>query len=435
MAKVARTRSTFRRHDLHELRTVTLHTRSVNTSACRGLPAEDWGLITLRFSRGRIVLYPEDMQSPTSGKGDTVSVSEPPPSTDREKRPNQGLTRRQALLLLAGVAVAGGAGAAAVATRDADQSSGGLDSADPQQSEAVGAGDRMGNPATGKEQSAASQRPRILPPLPYPAVSMWLNTFEQPTLQNMPADVMETLNLVVFAIAHSARSGTGQLNWQPRIQSHDQAVESIAALTGQNTPVLLGVGGSDDGGITVTNADQADEFCQSIRELVQDYGFTGVDIDLEPSGSSWQEDSLISVVRTLKEEYGSNFIIGLTVGLYGEHSARWVSLARELNRDLDYWSPMLYDYEEAHDERLVADALKKTQFAVDGGIPATKHILGFMCNSYYNTSPVPVTAAVWEAVRKAHPGVRGAFIWESSLEHEFDYEWTRQVGASIRNGD
>ena len=263
---------------------------------------------------------------------------------------------------------------------------------------------------------------------------MWINTFEEPPVSGMPPDVLETLNLVVFAIAHSAEGGSGRLSWQPRLESSDQVIAAIAGLVDDGKPVLLGIGGSDDGGITVTNEQQVDEFCDSVRDLVQTYGFTGIDIDLEPSGSSWEQSALVTAVRTLKQEYGSQFIIGLTVGLYGEYTARWIALAQELGDDLDYWSPMLYDYEEAHDERLVADALKKTQAAVEGGIPASKHILGFMCNSYYNTSPVPVTAAVWQAVRAQHPDVRGAFIWESSLEFEHDYEWTRQVGARIASG-
>lgn len=402
---------------------------SDRSRAARSMP----NFTTSSFGGCPIVLYPGDMPSSSTSNenGETVVVSEPPPPPQVDRRPSSTMSRRQALLLLAGVAVAGGAGAAVVALRGGDQPDGSL-GADEQDPEAA---DPLNEPSTPQDQPLTGGQPRVLPPLPYPAVSMWLNTFEQPTRQDMPDDVIDTLNLVVFAIAHSARSGSGQLSWQPRNQDPYQAVEAIADLTARRTPVLLGIGGSDDGGITVTNELQADEFCESIRGLVATYGFTGIDIDLEPSGSSWEQDALVSVVRMLKQEYGSNFIIGLTVGLYAEHSARWVALARELDADLDYWSPMLYDYEEAHDERLVADALKKTQYAVDGGVPASKHILGFMCNSYYNTSPVPVTAAVWEAVNQAHPDIRGAFIWESSLEHEFNYEWTRQVGASIRNGN
>jgi len=92
---------------------------------------------------------------------------------------------------------------------------------------------------------------------------------------------------------------------------------------------------------------------------------------------------------------------------------------------------MLYDYPEAHDEQLIPDALKKIQIALDGGVPTSKQILGFMCNAYYNTSPVPVTAAVWQAAIEKNPDLRGAFIWESKLELASDYEWTSEVGAKL----
>lgn len=357
-------------------------------------------------------------------QGNALAVSEPPVAGP-QNRPAKGISRRRALLLLAGLGTAGGIGAAFVATRESGTDAPTL-GADP----AMPAPDPAPAPAEQRPPSVAAQ-PQDYPPLPYPAVSMWINTFEYPPIRDMPADVLDTLNLVIIAMAHSAEGGTGRLSWQPINQSPEEVTADIAGRVSMGTPVLLGIGGSNDGGITVTNDQQVVEFCDSIRELVQTYGFTGIDIDLEPSGSSWEQSALVAVVRTLKQEYGTGFIVGLTVGLYGEHSARWLALARELDTDMDYWSPMLYDYEEAHDERLVADALKKTQLAVDGGVPASKHILGFMCNSYYNTSPVPVTGAVWEAVREKHPDVLGAFIWESSLEYEHDYEWTRQVGADI----
>jgi hypothetical protein len=181
----------------------------------------------------------------------------------------------------------------------------------------------------------------------------------------------------------------------------------------------------------VRDDQQVADFIASVQDMVRTYGFTGIDIDLEPSGSSWTEAAVVAAVSQLKQDFGASFLVGLTVGLYDEVQDMWFSLARALGDNLDYWAPMLYDFPEAHDERLVPVALSKVKAAVAAGVPASKQVLGFMCNDYYNTSPVGVTADAWRAAKRAHPNLRGAFIWESKLEALHGYPWTRTVGPLI----
>lgn len=258
-----------------------------------------------------------------------------------------------------------------------------------------------------------------------------MNTFEHPTVRELPADVSQYTTQLVFAIAQSAQAGTGLLRWGPTVQAPQEVVDDIAVYVRGGKPVLLGIGGSDDGGITLTNGQQVEEFCTSVQSLVEKYGFTGIDLDLEPSGGAWNEASVYAVTTKLKALYGNNFLIGLTVGLYAEFTARWISLAKVLGSSFDYWSPMLYDFPAAHDDRLTPVAMDTVAVAVSGGVPAGKQVLGFMCNAYYNTSPVDVTERVVQSVTKKYPGIRGAYIWESKLELAAKYEWTRNVGKTL----
>ena len=357
------------------------------------------------------------------------------PVGDPSTHPGRGVSRRRALMIAAGLIAAAGAGVAVAKTIGQEQelTTPALDAESPTTSptpESLPAADtgRIGQTGSVAETTSSELAGPALPPR---AVSMWINTFERPTVAELPADVRETVNLVIFAMAQSAASGTGILKWEPGYQSYDDIALDIAGLVSAGKPVLLGIGGSNDGGITLVDDDNVRDFCGSIRFFVETFGFTGIDIDLEPSGSSWSQESLVKVVQTLKDEHGQNFLVGLTVALYGEHTARWLSLAKALGDNYDYWSPMLYDYAEAHDERLIPDALKKIQTAVDGGVPSSKQILGFMCNAYYNTSPVAVTAQVWNAALAKYPDLRGAFIWESKLELASNYQWTREVGATL----
>ncbi len=278
---------------------------------------------------------------------------------------------------------------------------------------------------------AGSRRPSTFPALPDRVVSMWMFTFDPPSLGQLPADVVDVLSHVVFGMAQSAAPGTATLRWTPTTQGADETATQIARLVARDMPVLLGIGGSSDGGITLTNDVQVDQMVTSIGEMVDRYGFTGIDLDLEPSGSSWSEASVAAAAKALKKRYGQTFLVGLTVALYGDHTARWLSLARALGDDFDYWAPMLYDFPEAGDTRLVQIAADRVATAVAGGIPARKQVLGFMCNAPQNSSPVDVAGQVWAGVHEAHRDIRGAFIWESKLEKAADYAWTRKVGKLI----
>ena len=264
---------------------------------------------------------------------------------------------------------------------------------------------------------------------------MWVNMWEGPPLSRLPASVVATNNLYIAAMAQSAGAGTGNLRWSHPLQSVASMKADIAALKAKGNNVLLGIGGASDGGITVNSAATTSQFVAAVSQLVTTYGFTGIDIDLEPSGSAWSQAYLVSAVTQLKAKFGAKFLVGLTVGMYGTYTARWLALAKALGNNYDYWAPMLYDFPEAHDSRLTAVAVDKVRQAVAGGVPATKQILGFMCNAYYNTSTVPVTVNAYNAVRTAFPGIRGAFIWESSIEAAHNYSWSLTLGKQIRQGN
>ncbi|HEY5879950.1 MAG TPA: glycosyl hydrolase family 18 protein [Nakamurella sp.] len=291
------------------------------------------------------------------------------------------------------------------------------------------AGAAVGAAVGCRPETFAAPEPR--PPLPDRVVAMWMYDWRDPSIGDLPPDVLDTVNVLVVAIAQARTPGTGRLRWSPYRDEPDRMRAQIAAMVERGKPVLLGVGGSNDGGITVTDDIQVTEFCDSVRGFVADYGFTGIDLDLEPSGSRWTQPALAEVVRRLKVEHGPDFLIGLTVALYDDHTERWLTLAGELGEDCDFFAHMLYDYVEATDERLDHDARRKVRIAVDGGVPASRQVLGFMCNAPTHSSPVALTGRVWASALVEFPDLRGAFIWESSIEHSADYPWTRTIGVTV----
>lgn len=270
--------------------------------------------------------------------------------------------------------------------------------------------------------------------LSMPISAMWINSWELPTIGQLPTDVVDINTLYIMAMAQSSGNGTGKIAWGPTRQTPEQAKNDIACLLAKGKKVSLGIGGASDGGIYLTDETHAGEMFGCIESLVAQYGFTGIDVDMEPSGGKWNEESLKILCSKLKGEYGKDFTIGFTMGMYGPWTEKWLSAARLVGLDgYDYWAPMLYDFPEAHDDRLIEVALDKVRKAVSGGVPSNRQILGFMCNAYYNTSPVPVALRAWNDVKGEFPDIAGAFIWESKLECQSNYEWTRTVGKAIRS--
>lgn len=263
---------------------------------------------------------------------------------------------------------------------------------------------------------------------------MWHHRWEGPNLRVWPADVKRTVNLVVLGLAQSAAAGTGFIEYSPSNgQSVADAAADVRSFKTRGVSTLMGIGGAGTS-VSLTNSTQANQMFASIQAIVSTYGISGVDVDIEPSGSGWNETALKQLCSQLKATYGTGFIIGLTPGLYGSYTDKWLSAARRLGNDYDYMAPMLYDFPEAGDSRLNGVALSKVAAMLAGGVPLNKQILGFMLRpdpSYVNSSPAPVTLAAWNAVKAQYPGIRGALIWEDKIESGHDWAATRSLGVRV----
>ena len=261
-------------------------------------------------------------------------------------------------------------------------------------------------------------------------------SFSQPYIRNIPEDVLNTATHLKLAIAQSGGAGTGNLSYGvPTGQTQAQHVADITAYKARGKHVLMAIGGSNDGGITITNSTQVTQAYNSIVGFVNTYGITGIDFDLEPSGSSWNQTSLTSLVQQLKTTYGSGFIIGLTVALYDPYTANWMALYNASPSSYDYMAPMLYDFVEAGDSRLNTVTTDKAAVMATNGIPQSKMVMGYMGRqdtTYPNSSPPQIAYDAYQyALANGYPNLRGAFVWEHYIENTQAYPLTRTLGESI----
>jgi chitinase len=128
------------------------------------------------------------------------------------------------------------------------------------------------------------------------------------------ADVPTSYNLV--AVAFGAATGTpGQVSFSlDSTLSSDlggytqqQFINDIATLQARGQKVILSVGGAD-GAISVDDAASASAFASSVYSLIKQYGFNGVDVDLE---NGVDPTYMASALEQLESDVGSSLIITL----------------------------------------------------------------------------------------------------------------------------
>jgi chitinase len=265
--------------------------------------------------------------------------------------------------------------------------------------------------------------------LPTKVLSMWHHRWAGPNLRNYPSDVVANINLYVLGLAQGCPSGGGCMEYIPvNGQSVSDHAADIRAIRARGVHVLMGFGGAG-GTIAITNAAQVTQAFNSIVGFVDTYGISGIDVDMEPSGSSWNEQSLNSLASQLKTKYGSGFIVGLTPGLYDVYTDKWLSAARLMGNNYDYMAPMLYDFPEAGDSRLTAVSVNKADIMVAGGVPQNKMIMGYMARpdpSYLNSTPTSmIMLDAYRAVEAKYPNVRGFFIWEDAIMASRNWDFVR----------
>ena len=128
------------------------------------------------------------------------------------------------------------------------------------------------------------------------------------------ASVPTSYNLV--AVAFGAATGTparSRSAWTRRSRRisagtpSSSSPDDIATLQARGQKVILSVGGAD-GAISVDDAASASAFASSVYSLIQQYGFNGVDVDLE---NGVDPTYMASALEQLESDVGSSLIITL----------------------------------------------------------------------------------------------------------------------------
>jgi chitinase len=300
--------------------------------------------------------------------------------------------------------------------------------------------------------------------------------------------------LVAFAnVNHLAPEGTMQMHVrpghpafraQPAIPPMDleQMKQDIAFLKSRGKKVLISLGGGGEY-FTLADRNSIPNFVNSVSQIVQEYGFDGIDLDfespslvLDPGDTDFRHPktasvvNLITALHELRARFGPKFMLTLVpegtqiAGGYAGYGGQFGSYLPLLwgVRDMltfvdmqDYNTPPFegldgemyqlgsVNYDAAMTE-LLLHGFPVRGSAVDffPPIPADKVAVGFLTETatpqqvsgamqYLITGKAP--AAVTYKLRRpgGYPGMIGAMFWTADSDREGNYAFSNLVGPQL----
>ena len=137
----------------------------------------------------------------------------------------------------------------------------------------------------------------------------WHN-FDNGSIVMPLSEIPSEYNLVAVAFADNHPELDGGITFNLASDELDgytdeQFRDDIAAIQAEGRKVIISVGG-ELGHVDVANPTQAQNFADTTYELMQDYGFDGVDIDLEHGIDA---TNMSDALHDLSDQAGSDLIV------------------------------------------------------------------------------------------------------------------------------
>ncbi len=271
------------------------------------------------------------------------------------------------------------------------------------------------------------------------------------------ADVPASYNLVAVAFG-TATSTPGQVAFSldPTLASdlggytQQQFIDDIQTLHSRGQKVVLSVGGAD-GTISVDDAASAASFASSVYSLIQQYGFDGVDIDLE---NGVDPAAMASALEQLESDVGSGLIITLAPQTVDTQSAGddYFELALDIKSILTMINTQYYNSGSMNgcDGNVYAEGTENFMTALactelEGGLAPSQIGLGLPASSSAAGSGYVSPSLVNDALDclaaqancgsfvppAAYPGIRGVMTWSINWDASNGYNFADTVAPYL----
>ncbi|MEE1927812.1 glycoside hydrolase family 18 protein [Streptomyces sp. TRM 70351] len=291
--------------------------------------------------------------------------------------------------------------------------------------------------------------------VPRHAVTGYWQNFDNGARVQKLREVQDAYDIIAVAFADStATKGEIVFNLDPAVGYASEAdfKADIAAKQAAGKSVIISVGG-EIGNVIVNDSASATRFANSTWALMQEYGFDGVDIDLEHGINSTY---LTQALRSLSAKAGDGLVVTMapqTLDMQNT-SSEYFKLALNIKDILTVVNTQYYNsgsmlgcdgkvYSQGTVDFLTALACIQLEGGLDAsqvglGVPASTRGAG----SGY-VSPSVVTAALDCLTRgtrcgsfkpsRTYPDLRGAMTWSTNWDATANNAWSSVVGPHVHN--
>ncbi|MET9781903.1 chitinase [Nocardiopsis alba] len=227
--------------------------------------------------------------------------------------------------------------------------------------------------------------------------------------------------------------------------------EDIAAIQAEGRKVIISVGG-ELGHVNVTNPTQAQNFADTTYELMQDYGFDGVDIDLEHGINA---EHMSNALHDLSGKAGSDLIVTMAPQTidFQSPTAEYYKLAENISDILTIINMQYYNsgsmlgcdgnvYQQGTPDFVAALAciqleMNLTPDQVGLGLPAVSSAAG---GGYMAPSGVVSALDCLQtgngcgsfSPETPYGQIGGVMTWSINWDATSDYAFARTVSAALR---
>ncbi|MGW7199601.1 chitinase [Streptomyces chryseus] len=282
----------------------------------------------------------------------------------------------------------------------------------------------------------------------------WQNFNNGATVQKL-RDVQAQYDIIAVSFADStATPGQIVFNLDPAVGYAGVAdfKADIAAKKAAGKSVIISVGG-EKGNVTINSDASATAFANSAYALMQEYGFNGVDIDLEHGINSTY---LTKALRQLSAKAGSGLVLTMapqTIDMqntgteYFKTALAVKDILTVVNMQYYNSGSMLGCDGKVYSQGSVDFLTALACIQLEGGLAPSQVGLGVPAStrgagSGY-VSPSIVNAALDCLTRgtncgsfkpaKTYPGLRGAMTWSTNWDATAGNAWSNAVGPHVHN--
>ncbi|MFJ1600559.1 chitinase [Streptomyces sp. NPDC088261] len=293
------------------------------------------------------------------------------------------------------------------------------------------------------------------PTVPKHALTGYWQNFNNGAAVQKLRDVQSQYDIIAVSFADAtATPGQITFNLDPAV-GYGSAAEfksDIAAKKAAGKSVILSIGG-EKGTISINNAASATAFANSAYALMQEYGFNGVDIDLENGLNSTY---MSSALHQLAAKAGPNMVLTMapqtidmqsTGGEYFKTALAVKDILTVVNMQYYNSGSMLGCDGKVYSQGSVDFLTALACIQLEGGLAPAQVGIGVPAStrgagSGY-VSPTIVNNALDCLTRgtncgsfkpsKTYPGLRGAMTWSTNWDATAGNAWSNAVGPKVHS--